>query len=1075
MSNKVKNMRSLLLMLFAAISFSVSAQTITVKGNVKDTSGEPIIGASVVEKGNTTNGTITDLDGNFSIKIDGKKTLVISYIGMKTQEIAVQGKKIINVTMTDDSKALDEVVVIGYGTVAKKDLTGSVSSVSAKQLESIPVSSATEALQGKMAGVSISTAEGSPDADVKIRVRGGGSLSQDNSPLYIVDGFPVSSISDIAPTDIESVDVLKDASSTAIYGARGANGVIIITTKSGKEGKTEVNFGASFGFRKVVSEVGVLDPYEFVLYQYELDQSASRYGYYDDLEIYKSIEGNNYQDQLFGRTGNQQQYNLSISGGTKQTKYNISYARNDEKSIMRNSGFSKNNINAKLSSEINKWLSIDFNARLIYQKIDGLSGGADTNSSSKSYSAVSRSVIFAPLNPLTEDTDDENANNARYNPTEVTDATYKQQRRFSQNYNAGVNWKPFKNWTFRSEFGYGWRYNNTDQVWEYKATINSKFGYAGNPQAYLTNENSKNWRNANTITYDNKKLFNGRDRFNVLIGQEATSSQTNKTYTTSVNFSHNATANEILANMAGGTALPTSSSIGIKDNLVSFFGRANYTLMDKYLFTVTMRADGSSKFAKGNRWGYFPSAAFAWRMSDEAFMQNTREWLSNLKFRLSYGASGNNRIPSGSMYQSYSIAGTSDQSIYFDEESAVILQTDNTLANPGLKWETTISRNIGIDFGFWNNRLSGSIDAYWNTTKDLLMKTTIPGNSGYSYQYQNMGQTSNKGIELQLDAVLIDNKDFGLNFNFNISYNRARIDKLNGGNYWVSSKWDGTAVAGTEDFYLEKGGRLGEVYGYQTDGIYTANDFTFDSNGKYALKEGVADCSSLLGGKIYPGSLKLKADENGEFKKVRLGNTVAPIQGGFGLNARFKGFDFSAFFNYSLGNKIINATWLRSSFYSGSSKGWNVNSDFSQSKRYTWIDPSSGESLLNSSTLKALYKAGGEEAILARFGELNAGKTLWNPGSVTSMPLIDQAVENGSFLRINNVTLGYTLPKVWVNKAKIQNVRIYVTGYNLYCFTKYSGVDPEVDCCTSTPMTPGIDYAAYPRSRSFVGGINVTF
>ena len=667
MSNKVKNMRSLLLMLFAAISFSVSAQTITVKGNVKDTSGEPIIGASVVEKGNTTNGTITDLDGNFSIKIDGKKTLVISYIGMKTQEIAVQGKKIINVTMTDDSKALDEVVVIGYGTVAKKDLTGSVSSVSAKQLESIPVSSATEALQGKMAGVSISTAEGSPDADVKIRVRGGGSLSQDNSPLYIVDGFPVSSISDIAPTDIESVDVLKDASSTAIYGARGANGVIIITTKSGKEGKTEVNFGASFGFRKVVSEVGVLDPYEFVLYQYELDQSASRYGYYDDLEIYKSIEGNNYQDQLFGRTGNQQQYNLSISGGTKQTKYNISYARNDEKSIMRNSGFSKNNINAKLSSEINKWLSIDFNARLIYQKIDGLSGGADTNSSSKSYSAVSRSVIFAPLNPLTEDTDDENANNARYNPTEVTDATYKQQRRFSQNYNAGVNWKPFKNWTFRSEFGYGWRYNNTDQVWEYKATINSKFGYAGNPQAYLTNENSKNWRNANTITYDNKKLFNGRDRFNVLIGQEATSSQTNKTYTTSVNFSHNATANEILANMAGGTALPTSSSIGIKDNLVSFFGRANYTLMDKYLFTVTMRADGSSKFAKGNRWGYFPSAAFAWRMSDEAFMQNTREWLSNLKFRLSYGASGNNRIPSGSMYQSYSIAGTSDQSIYFDE------------------------------------------------------------------------------------------------------------------------------------------------------------------------------------------------------------------------------------------------------------------------------------------------------------------------------------------------------------------------------------------------------------------------
>ena len=273
MSNKVKNMRSWLLLLFATMSLSLSAQTITVTGNVKDTTGEPIIGASIVEKGNTTNGTITDLDGNFSIKVDGKKTLVISYIGMKTQEIAIQGKKSINVTMADDSQALEEVVVIGYGTVAKKDLTGSVASVSAKDLAVVPVSNVSEALTGKMPGVSITTTEGSPDADVKIRVRGGGSLSQDNSPLYIVDGFPVSSISDIASSDIQSIDVLKDASSTAIYGAKGANGVIIITTKSGREGKTEVTFGASFGVRKRVGEVGVLSPYEYVLWQQELNLS----------------------------------------------------------------------------------------------------------------------------------------------------------------------------------------------------------------------------------------------------------------------------------------------------------------------------------------------------------------------------------------------------------------------------------------------------------------------------------------------------------------------------------------------------------------------------------------------------------------------------------------------------------------------------------------------------------------------------------------------------------------------------------------------------------------------------------
>lgn len=330
MSNKMKNMRAALLFcLVAMISLSVSAQNVTVTGTVTDKTGETVIGASVVQKGNTSNGTITDIDGNFSLSVPANSTLVFSYVGMTSQEIPLKGKTKVEVVMEDDAQALEEVVVIGYGTVQKKDLTGSVSSVSAKQLESIPVSSASEALQGKMAGVQITTTEGSPDAEVKIRVRGGGSLSQDNSPLYIVDGFPVSSISDIAPTDIQSVDVLKDASSTAIYGARGANGVIIITTKSGSEGKTQVNFGASYGFRNVIKQVGVLDPYEFSLYQYELDQTGTSYGAYKDLEIYKSIEGSNWQDQLFGRTGNQQQYNISVSGGTKSTKFNISYARNE--------------------------------------------------------------------------------------------------------------------------------------------------------------------------------------------------------------------------------------------------------------------------------------------------------------------------------------------------------------------------------------------------------------------------------------------------------------------------------------------------------------------------------------------------------------------------------------------------------------------------------------------------------------------------------------------------------------------------------------------------------------------------
>ena len=896
MSNKVKNMRSWLLMLFAAISLGVSAQTITVKGNVKDTTGEPIIGASVVEKGNTTNGTITDLDGNYSIKVPSKATLTISYIGMKTLDIAVKGQSQINVTLSDDTQALDEVVVIGYGTVAKKDLTGSVSSVSAKQIAAIPVSSASEALQGKMAGVSITTTEGSPDADVKIRVRGGGSLSQDNSPLYIVDGFPVSSISDIAPTDIQSVDVLKDASSTAIYGARGANGVIIITTKSGQEGKIQVNLGASFGVRKVTKMVDVLNPYEYVLWQQEIDQEGMKYGMFDDLDIYKSMKGTDYQDEIFGRTGNQQQYNVSVSGGNKDTKFSVSYAHNEEKSIMLGSGFSKENINAKLNTNINKWLTMDFNARFSYQTIDGISGGADANESSAANSLISRSVIYKPVEEInttsSDSDDDENVNNAQYNPLERLNATYKKQTRLQQNYNVGLNWKPIKGLTFRSEFGYGWRYNNTDQVWGVEATSNSKYGYYGQPQALLNKVVNKNWRNANTVTYDTKFL-NNTHKLNVMLGHEVSSSYDHETINTSVAFSKYMTISDVLSGMSNGTALPTSTYIGFKDNLLSFFGRVNYTIQDKYLMTFTMRADGSSKFSKGNQWGYFPSLALAWRISDEAWMERSKEWLSNLKLRLSVGTAGNNRIKSGAINSTFSLAETSDKNIYFNETSAVVLQHASNLSNPDLKWETTLTRNLGIDFGFWNNRLSGSIDAYWNTTKDLLMNATIPSSTGFSTQYKNFGQTSNKGIELALDAVIVDTKDFGLNANFNISYNRAKIDKLAGGQTWQSSNWGGKP-AGQNDFFIEEGGRLGEVYGYELDGFYTTDDFSWDGS-KWILNENLTDPTELIKYNNFgPGSLKLKADEDGKFTKKRLGNTVPTVTGGFGINMRYKNFDLSA-------------------------------------------------------------------------------------------------------------------------------------------------------------------------------------
>lgn len=1080
MSNKVKNMRALLLMLFATISLSALAQTATLTGTVKDQTGEPIIGASILEKG-TTNGTITDFDGNFTLKVSGKAPVVISYIGMKSQEINTKGKSRIDVTLQDDAQNLDEVVVIGYGTVQKKDLTGSVSSVSAKDLAAIPVTNAAEAITGKMAGVQVTTTEGSPDAEVKIRVRGGGSISQDNSPLYIVDGFPVSSISDIAPTDIQSIDVLKDASSTAIYGARGANGVIIITTKSGQEGKIQVSLGAQFGWKKIAKELQMMNPYEYVQYQYELDPQTTTgqggtsfnkyYGMYDDLDIYKGDKGTNWQDEVFGRTGNQQSYNISVSGGSKSTKFIISYARNDEKSIMIGSGFSKNNVNAKINSELNKWLSVDFNARLSYQSIDGASISEGQGANTKLRNALK----YAPtkgLKSFDSSLDDEDSmgsaesSSLLYDPIQSITDEYKQQVKFGSTYNVGLNWKPVKGLTYRGEFGYGYTYNNMDQVWG-EATSTSK-QYAGQPVGGLTRSKGYSWRVANTLTYDTKNILAKKDKLNIMIGTEANSTATDKVYNESRFFPAGMPSDEVLASMEFGTPQPTQSTIGKEENLLSYFGRVNYTLFDKYLFTFTMRADGSSKFAPGNRWGYFPSGAVAWRLSDESFMEASREWMSNLKLRLSMGTAGNNRIPT-SYTQLYSTS--TDKSYYLNEKLVTQLVASSYLPNPNLKWETTVTRNVGLDYGFFNGRLGGTVDFYWNTTKDLLIQAPISESSGYASQYQNVGRTSNRGIELTIEGYIVQTKDFDLSATFNIGFNKNKIDKFrNGDQNWktYTSKWNGSAEP-QDDYIVREGHSIGEMYGYETEGMYSFDDFDWNG-GKWVLKEGVSDNSALItpsNGYFGPGALKLKdQDGNGvvdtKDKKV-IGNANPVHTGGFSLNARYKGFDLSAFFNWSYGNDVYNANKIDNSAYLLTRKYQNLSSEMSLANRFTTIDPATGNNIYS-----------GTYANPEMLKQLNQGKTMWMPLH-TSTPFHSWAVEDGSFLRLNTLSVGYTIPKAVLMKLMLQSARVYVSGYNLWCWTKYSGYDPEVDTRRSTPLTPGVDYSAYPRSRTFVVGLNLTF
>lgn len=1082
MANYLKKMRAFLTVCLLLCTAGLSAQT--VKGTITDQTGEPIIGATVMEEGVQGNGAVTDLDGNYTITLKGsKKALRISYVGMKTQNIQVGNRTTIDVKMEDDANNLNDVVVIGYGTVRKKDLTGSVASIGADKLADIPVSNVGEAMQGKLAGVNITTTEGSPDADVKIRVRGGGSLSQDNSPLYIVDGFPASSISDIAPSEIESIDVLKDASSTAIYGARGANGVVIITTKSGKEGKTQVSLNAALSWKKLTKELKVMDPYNYVAYQQEL--GSTDYGDYSDMDIWKSVEGNDWQDELFGRTGFQQQYNANVSGGTKDVKYNVSYARNQEKSIMQGSGYAKNNIGAKINANLNKWLSLDFNARLAYSTIDGLSGGAEQNQSNAANSIVANVINFRPVSPLStgDDEDEETSSSTLKDPFTRMNATDRKQRRFRQDYNAGLNWKPWKNITFRSEFGYGWRYEDDNYIWTSDAVQNSKFGYNGQPQLDYVHREYRNWRNANTVTYDNSKLFGGRDHLTVLLGQEWSSTkQTNKENTV-VAFPNSMTIGEIKANTAAGTSLPYLTTIAQDDNMLSFFGRINYTLAEKYLATFTLRADGSSKFGEDHRWGYFPSVALAWRMSDENWLKNV-SWLSNLKARLSFGTAGNNRIPSGQLSPTYSMASNSSKAPFFDETRTAQLERGTYLYNPELKWETTVTRNFGIDYGFFQGRLNGTLDLYWNTTKDLLMRAEIPSNTGYNYQYQNFGKTSNKGIEFTVNGVIIDQKDFTLNGTANISWNKNNIDELNTDNPWQSSNFAGSTIAKYEDFSVAEGGKLGEVWGYKTNGFFTAYDPEKNPNGelvyssgKWQLRDGILDNSpTLTGGSYYPGGLKYQVDENGDPIKQKLGNTIPTVTGGFGFNGTFHGFDFNVFFDYSLGNQIVNGTKLANSFYAGSRRGYNLISDFNVDNRYTWIDPETGYNLGRSISAATLAYYGGAEGVASRLAEINANANIYNPAAVTQMYINDWAVEDASFLRLNTVTVGYTFPKAWAQKLFLTNLRVYFTAYNLAVITGYKGYDPEVDTSSKrNAMCPGIDYAAYPKSRSFTAGVNITF
>lgn len=1047
-------------MLFSG--YSLWGQTISVKGNVKDEFGENLPGVNVIVTG-TQVGSVTNSEGNYTIEAPTNGNLTFSFIGYKSLTVPVQGRTMIDVVLQSDILGLDEIVVIGYATQQRRDITGSVASVRGDELKTKPISNISEALTGKLAGVQITTTEGSPDAEVRIRVRGGGSITGDNTPLYIVDGFPVESISDISPADIESIDVLKDASSTAIYGSRGANGVIIVTTKRGAEGRITVRYDAYTGFKQLAKKLDVLSLHDYAMWQYErslLDNSPEEYtdyfGNFQDIDLYLTAPGNDWQQLAFGRTGTSFNHNLNISGGSELFKYSFSYSNLTDKAIMQMSGFRRDNLSLNLTNKPNKKVTLDFSLRYSDTQIEG-GGTNEQNEISTADSRLKDAMLYPsiPVSGLTDaaETDQEfNLNN----PLVSLADNNRFQKRTTYNLNASLNWNIIDNLRFRTDIGMDdYKYNN-DRFYGlttyYIKNVPSGENQ-GKPALVMAKMARTTYRNTNTLNYNFKDILPQDHNLNILVGQEYILREQELLNTIVHGIDKGFDFQDARSLSAFGSAYTIDNFYSPNDILFSFFGRANYDFQGRYLFSGTFRADGSSKFSKGNRWGYFPSAAVAWRLSDESFMEFSRSWFNDIKLRLSYGTAGNNNIPTGQLVQGLEVRSTTWVNGFGSFWAA-----SKTMANPDLKWETTVTRNVGLDLTALRGRITASFEGYINSTKDLLILAPTPG-TGYDNQYRNMGETQNKGIEAMITWIAIDKPNYGLTLSGNIGFNKNKVVSLGSvDEIYAESGWASTEIG--QDFLVMTGISVGTMYGYKNDGRYEVSDFEGYDGNNWILKPGVVDSSPVVG-TLRPGSMKLRNMTEGDNivnidDRVKIGDANPLHTGGFTINGHAYGFDMSAAFNWSYGNDIYNANKVE---YTSTSKyhSRNMISIMEDGERWT--------NLLPDGTI-----SNDPDELAA----MNANTTMWSP-YMARFVFSDWAVEDGSFLRLNTLTLGYTLPNDLLKKVSIQNLRFYASAYNVFLWTNYNGFDPEVSTRRKTPLTPGVDYSAYPRSRSLVFGMNFSF
>jgi len=1045
--------RIILLFLFlTCCTFTYAQEVITVKGVVRDGTNLPMPGATVSEKG-AGNSVVAKGDGSYQIKVKSNATLVFSYLGSKSMEILVKNRTTIDVKLLDEDNNLNEVVVIGYGSTKRKDLTGAVSSVKGDELAKSPVQNVASALVGRVAGLQVAADDGSPGGSPAITLRGGGSITQSNEPLYVIDGVPqTDGLNFLDPGDIESIDVLKDASSTAIYGARGANGVILVTTKQLKAGKLTIGYDMFYGIKKANKFIPVLSPYDFSVLVYErflgnptlLAGVENTFGKFSDFHsIYDNRPGINWQKVMFGDAVNTQYHKFSISGGQSETRFNLFFSHNNDQGIVQPGGAQKNVVKLSILHNINKKIRLNGIVNYSDQKTNGFG----TRDGSAGFNTLMSYFQYRPISDINStDADFENLDSdptvdvnqiPLQSPKTSAEATTRESLNRTLNINTSLDYSFADHLTYRGLVSGRISGTKTKFFSDSRSVTAQR---SGGPSGSLGQSDVTGWNYSNTVTYEN--TFNKDHKFSALLGQEQVYSDREDFGASNSRFPG---VNLGLDNISLGTTPGIPTSFAEAESMLSFFSRVSYSYKDKYLFNATLRADGSSKFGDNNKWGYFPSAAFAWRAINEPFLKDVK-FMSDAKVRLSYGNSGNNRIPNYLM-----LSQLANGNYPLNNNNSITVYPNN-LENKNLKWETTRSLNVGLDLGFFKQRVALTLEAYDNRTKDLLLNAQIPYTSGFSSQFLNIGSTSNKGIELTLSTVNVKNTNFLWNSTLTMSVNKNKVLSLSSGeNIRLSNSWSDQT-----DYLLQVGSSVGQMYGYKSNGLYQVDEFNYNpTNNTYTLKSGIP---VDVGFDAKPGFLKL-VDLNGDgvinpLDRTVIGNGIPNFIGGFNNTFSYKGIDLSIFINWAVGGDVYNANKMQMS----RNQSAYINGLGYLKDRWTTVD-GSGNSLSTPLVLDAA----------------NKGRTIPKfDGYGPSPRFYDEFVEKASFLRINNVSLGYTLPRNWVSKVKLSNVRAYITGYNLYVFDNYSGYDPEVSTNKTGGLTPGVDFGGYPRSKYFVAGLNIS-